>query len=157
FRQALARDPALEGVHRELGKALISLHEDAEAEKELLLAGPDDPEALYFLGGLLALSRPAEALAPLTKARALNPDFWGPLYYLGRIEVEQGHPKEALPLLERAAKLKPDEAAIQYQLGRALQKTGRAAEAKVAFDRVKQLKSRSLQREVDILSPSPKP
>jgi tetratricopeptide (TPR) repeat protein len=157
FRKALAADPALEGGHRELGKALISLHDDENAEKELRLAGGDDPEALYFLGGLLAATRPADAIAPLRQALQMTPDFWGPLYYLGRIYVDQNRIQDALPLLERAARLNPDEAAVQYQLGRALQKAGRQSEAKAAYARVRELKSRSLDKEVNILSPSAPP
>ena len=157
FRKALAADPALEGGHRELGKALISLHDDEHAEKELRLAGPDDPEALYFLGGMLASARPADAIAPLQQALRMTPDFWGPLYYLGRIYVDQNRIPDALPLLERAARLKPDEAAVQYQLGRALQKAGRQSEAKAAYAKVRELKSRSLDKEVNILSPAAPP
>jgi tetratricopeptide (TPR) repeat protein len=154
FRKALAADPALEGGHRELGKALISLHDDENAEKELRLAGPDDAEALYFLGGLLASTRPADAIAPLRQALRMTPDFWGPLYYLGRIYVDQNRIQDALPLLERAARLNPDETAVQYQLGRALQKAGRQSEARTAFAKVRELKSRSLDKEVNILSPN---
>ena len=87
----------------------------------------------------------------------MNPDFWGPLYYLGRIRLDQGRLKDALALLERAAKLKPDEPAIQYQLGRAFQKAGREPQARAAFERVKQLKATSLKGETDILSPGRSP
>jgi len=143
FRKVLQADPAFDGAHRELGKALISLNDDENAEKELREAPPDDFEALYFLGGLLARTRPAEAIPILEKARTLAPDMWGPPYYLGRIYVDQGRTTEALSLLERAAKLNPDESAIQYQLGRAFQKAGREADAKAAFDRVTKIKNRS--------------
>ena len=155
FRQTLAADPRLEGAHRELGKTLISLRDNGNAEKELRQAGPGDAEALYFLGGLLSQSRPADAIPLLRKARDATPDFWGPLYYLGRISMEQGRMAEALGLLERAAQMNPEEAAIQYQLGRALQKAGKDAEARAAFGRVKDLKSKSLRKELDILSPAP--
>jgi protein O-GlcNAc transferase len=142
FRTALESE-AVDGAHRELGKTLISLHDDENGEKELRLASPDDAEALYFLGGLLARTRPGEAIPILERARELSPDLWGPHYYLGRIYVEQGRAKEALPLLELAAKLNPAESAIQYQLGRALQKVGREAEAQAAFARVTALKNRA--------------
>jgi tetratricopeptide (TPR) repeat protein len=155
FRKALAGNPAFADAHRELGKTLISLRENEGAEKELRQTAPDDAEALYFLGGLLALSRAAEAILPLMKAHDLNPDAWGPLYYLGRVRLEQGHVREALSDLERAAKLNPDQAAIQYQLARALRKVGRDAEARIAFARVKELKSQLLQNEMDILTGSP--
>jgi protein O-GlcNAc transferase len=157
FRKAVEADPAFEDAHRELGKTLISLREDADAEAELRKCPAGDAEALYFLGGLLAQSRPGEAMPILEKASRMTPDFWGPMYYMGRIDVEQGRVKEALPLLERAARLNPNESAIQYQLGRALQKAGRAAEAGAAFARVKELKERSLDKEVHAISPDSKP
>lgn len=155
FRKVLLSDPAFDGAHRELGKALISLNDEASAEKELRQASPDDFEALYFLGGLLARTRPAEAIPILERARTMAPDMWGPPYYLGRIYVEQGRTTEALSLLERAARLNPEESAIQYQLGRALQKAGREADAKAAFARVTKIKNRSSRREVNGLNSAP--
>ena len=152
FRQALAADPKLPDAHRELGKTLVSLRDNENAEKELRLADPEDAEALYFLGGLLFQNNRSEASALLEKARRLSPDFWGPLYYLGRIQLDQGRVRAALANLEQAARLKPDEASVQYQLGRAYQKAGRGAEAHSAFDRVKQLKAASLQKEADRLA-----
>lgn len=153
FRKTLQTDPGFNVAHRELGKTLISLRENDAAERELRQADPDDPEALYFLGGLLAQERAAEAVPVLNRALELNPDAWGPLYYLGRVHLGQGHVQQALGFLERAAKRKPDEPAVQYQLGRALQKAGREAEARAAFERVKQLKATSLKSEIDVLSP----
>lgn len=141
FRKSIDADASLQDTHRELGKTLISLRDDEGAEKELRLAGQDDPEAVYFLGGLLSQKKPEEAIPLLLRAQRMTPDFWGPLYYLGRVYVELGRTREALPLLERAAKLKPDESQVQYQLGRALQKLGRAADAKAAFARVRELKN----------------
>ncbi len=154
FQKALSADPSLDGVHRELGKTLISMHDDDNAERELRLAAPDDGEAVYFLGALLSQRNAPEAITLLTQARALTPDFWGPLYYLGRIDVEQGHYAQALPLLKNAAKQRPEESAIQYQLGRALQKLGREAEARAAFARVKEIKEKALRQEVRVLSPN---
>jgi tetratricopeptide (TPR) repeat protein len=140
YQKALTADPSLEGIHRELGKAYVSLRDDAKAEQQLRQAGPDDGEALYFLGALLSRIRPAEAIPLLDQARAMNPAFWGPLYYLGRIYAERGKLQLAIPLLERAAKLNPSEAAIQYQLGRALMRVGRDAEGRSALARVQELK-----------------
>lgn len=137
YKKALTVD----GIHRELGKAYVSLRDDAKAEEELRRAGPEDGEAIYFLGALLSRVRPAEAIPLLEKARAANPDFWGPLYYLGRLQAERGQLRLAVPLLERAAKLNPNEPAIQYQLGRALLKVGREAEGRAALARVQELKS----------------
>lgn len=153
FRKALAEDTNFEGAHRELGKTLLSLRDNENAEKELRQARPDDTEALYYLGVTLSQTRPTYAIPILSKARDQNPDLWGPLFYLGRIYLDQGSANEALPLLERAAKLNPEESAIQYQLGRAYQKAGKPAAAAAAFARVKELKSRSLAKEVNALSP----
>jgi Flp pilus assembly protein TadD len=153
FRKALQADPKPEGAHRELGKTLISLRDNDGAEKELRQADERDPEALYFLGGLLALSRPDEAFPVLIRARQASPDAWGPLYYLGRIYLDRGDVKQALVCLERAAKLKADEPAVHYQLGRALRKAGREAEARNAFAVVKRLKETTLKSEIDVLSP----
>jgi tetratricopeptide (TPR) repeat protein len=146
FHKTLSADPAFEGARRELGKALISLNDEENGEKALRQAAPDDAEALYFLGGLLARSRAGEAIPILEKARELAPDLWGPPYYLGRIYIDQGRAQEALSLLERAARLNPEESAIQYQLGRVLQKLGREADARAAFARVRQIKDRSPAR-----------
>jgi tetratricopeptide (TPR) repeat protein len=153
FRQTLSADPAFDGAHRELGKTLVSLRDNDNAEKELRQAAPNDAEALYFLGALLSRKRVPEAITLLNRAKVLSPDFWGPLYYLGRIDMEEGRAKEAIPLFERAARLNPEESAIQYQLGRALQKAGRENEARAAFARVKTMKEKSLRKAVDILSP----
>ena len=152
YRKTLEADASFEGVHRELGKAYISLREDAKAAEELRKAGPGDGEALYFLGALLSRSRAQEAVPLLEKAGAMNPGFWGPPYYLGRLYASQTKWKLALPLLERAAKLNPEEPAVQYQLGRALIALGREAEGRAALARVRELEGRSVQREVDVLS-----
>ncbi len=157
FRQTLKDDPESGDAHRELGKTLISLRDNDNAERELLQAGSDDAEAVYFLGGLVAQSGRKEAIPILTKARDLSPEAWGPLYYLGRVYLDLGEANKALPVLEHAARLKPDEAAIQYQLGRALQKTGRPADASAAFARVKELKAKSLKSEIDVLSSGREP
>ncbi len=153
LQQTVQADDSFDGVHRELGKAFTSLRRDEEAQTELRKAGSDDAEALYFLGALVSRTRPTEGIALLTRAHLMTPDFWGPLYYLGRIAVEQRKPQEAVLFLKKASILKPDESAIQYQLAKAFQQLGRDTEAKAAFARVKQLKSRSLQNAVDILSP----
>jgi tetratricopeptide (TPR) repeat protein len=157
FRKTLKADPAFDGAHRELGKTLISLRDDAGAQQELRLAAPDDVEAHYYLGALLAKTGRAEAIPLLIEAQAANPDSWGAPYYLGRVYLEWDRAKEALPFLERAGKLRPDESAIQYQLGRAFRKTGREAEARAAFARVKSLKAASLQNESEIVSPQQGP
>jgi tetratricopeptide (TPR) repeat protein len=153
FRKAMEAGTPSGDAHRELGKTLISLRDNDAAARELRLAGPEDSEALYFLGGVLAQENRSEAVVLLEKARSLNPDFWGSWYYLGKFLLDHGDVRAALADLASAAQLRPDESAVQYQLGRAYQKSGRAVEAKAAFERVRLLKARSLQHEVDTLRP----
>jgi tetratricopeptide (TPR) repeat protein len=157
FRKTLAADPHFDGAHRELGKTLISLRNDAEAEKELRQAAPGDTEAAYYLGALLAKAGKAEAIPLLLQTREANPDSWGASYYLGRAYLEQGRLKEAVESLERAARVRPDEPTVQYQLSRALQKSGREEEARAAFARVKRLKTASREHESEIVSPQQGP
>ena len=153
FRAALQNADTAADAHRELGKTLISLRRDEEAEQELRLSNPDDAEAAYFLGALLWRTKPAEAASLLRRAHGLTPDFWGPLYYLGRLNVQEGRLKEGIPQLEQAARLKPGLAAIPYQLAAAYKRAGRDAEAKAALARVKELNGNALREEVGILTP----
>ncbi len=153
FAQSLAADPHFPDAHRELGKTLTSLRRDGEAEAELRQAGSDDAEAKYFLGALFWREKPEEAAKLLTKAHDLTPDFWGPLYYLGRLNVERSHLDEGIRQLQQAAKLKPERSAIFYQLAIAYKRAGREAEAKAALAHVKNLNSRALQNEIDIIAP----
>ena len=152
FKQTIADDPHFAGAHRELGKTLISLRNNEEAEKQLRLEDPDDGEAAYFLGALLWRTKPVEALALLNRARNDTPDFWGPLYYLGRLNIEEGRLDEGIAQLKQAARLKPDSSTIYYQLALAYKRKGQAAEAKAALARVKELGGQSLQKEIDVIS-----
>ncbi|MCU1326952.1 MAG: hypothetical protein JWN34_2322 [Bryobacterales bacterium] len=152
FRKALQADPRLSDAHRELGKTLVSLRDNPAAVKELRLADPGDAEALYFLGGVLAQENDPTAVAVLEKARAMNPDFWGSWYYLGKLQFEQGKLKESLVNLERAAKLKPDESAVIYQLGRAYQRAARPTDAQAAFEKVRQLKAAAQQKDAEAMN-----
>src|SRR5438067_2029323 len=79
----------------------------------------------------------------LERARELNPGFWGPWFYLGKIEFQSKRAREAVPLLEKAAELNPGEASVYYQLGRALADCGRAEDAKHALDRVREINARA--------------
>jgi tetratricopeptide (TPR) repeat protein len=77
FRKAMEAGTLSGDAHRGLGKTLISLRNNDAAGQELRLADPEDSEALYFLGGILAQENRPEAVMVPEKARGLNPDFWG--------------------------------------------------------------------------------
>jgi tetratricopeptide (TPR) repeat protein len=152
YRAVLAADGNHAGAHRELGKVLVS-QRDPAAEKEFAAAlnqDPNDSEALYFLGGfLMQQDRLQEAVAPLERARELNPGFWGTYFYLGKMKFQTDHPREAVPLLQKAAELNPGETAVYYQLGRARSACGREAEARRAMERVREIKSRELDKAIE--------
>jgi superkiller protein 3 len=141
--------PAFPGVHLELGKVYISLRRTDEATRELELAlkeKPDDADASYFLGGLLAQGEHyTEAIPYLERARKVKPDFWAPYFYLGKAKLRLEQPAEAVVLLQRAVALNPDEASAYFQLGKALQSCGRQVEARDALRRVAELRAVALE------------
>jgi cytochrome c-type biogenesis protein CcmH/NrfG len=146
FLEALRLDPNSPGVHLELGKVYISQRRTDDAIRELkmvLKTNPDDPDASYFLGGLLVQveARYKEAIPYLERARKLKPDSWAACFYLGKAKLRLGQPAEAVVLLQRAVELNPDEASAYYQLGRALQACGRQVEARRAIRRVRDLRA----------------
>ncbi len=146
FREALRLDPSLPGVHLELGKVYISQRRTDDAIRELQLVlkeNPNDPDANYFLGGVLVQleSRYGDAIPYLERARKLKPDAWAAYYYLGKAQLKLEHPAEAVVLLERAVELNPDEASAYYQLGQALRICGKAAEAGRALRRFRELRA----------------
>jgi predicted Zn-dependent protease len=151
FRTSLLADPRLPTVHRELGKVLISLHQNADAEKELSLAirqDREDGEAYYFLGALELQEHKLDAAgAYLETARELLPDSWAVYFYLGRLRQQEAKPAEAVTLLQRAARLNPVESSIYYRLAQALKSAGREAESRAVLQRVKDLKAKDLQRD----------
>jgi superkiller protein 3 len=149
FLEVLRLHPAFPGVHLELGKVYISLRRTDEATRELDLAlkeKPDDVDASYFLGGLLAQGdHYTEAIPYLERARKVKPDFWAPYFYLGKAKLRLEQPAEAVVLLQRAVALNPDEASAYFQLGRALQACGRQVEARDALRRVAELRAAALE------------
>lgn len=146
FREALRLDPNLPGVHLELGKVFISQRRTDDAVRELqvvLKENPSDPDANYFLGGVLVQleSRYSDAIPYLERARKLKPDAWAAYYYLGKAKLKLEQPAEAVLLLQRAVALNPDEASAYYQLGLALQSCGKATEATRALRRFRELRA----------------
>jgi len=149
FLQVLRLNPTFPGVHLELGKVYISLRRTEDAIRELKLAlqeNQGDPDASYFLGGLLVQEgRYAEGIPYLERAKTAKPDFWAPHFYLGKAKLRLEKPAEAVVMLQRAVKLSPDEASAYYLLGQALQACGRGPEARQALSRVRDLRAGALE------------
>jgi protein O-GlcNAc transferase len=145
FREALRAQPGIPTGHRELGKALIGLHRDADAERELNAALHDDredAEAFFFLGKAeLQENQLDEAAANLEAAQQRLPDYWAIFYDLGRLHQRQKEPADAVAMFFRAAQLNPKRAAVYEALGAALRGAGHESEARTALQRAKELKS----------------
>jgi tetratricopeptide (TPR) repeat protein len=153
-RKTLAADSGFPGAHRELGKALVSLH-SAGAEKELDVAVAEDANdgvAAYYLGvAMLQDSKVEEASSQLEKAIRLDPGFWGSYYYLGKVKLQTQRWEQAVPLLRKAVALNAGAAVAFYELGRALNATGQTAEAELAMQRVRELRAEELQQDTKAL------
>lgn len=153
-RKTLADDRSFPGAHRELGKALVSLHSsDAVTElRTAVVQDPNDSVAAYYLGvALLQDGKPEEAAPHLEESLRMDPNFWGSYYYLGNVKLQSGQPEAAIPLLRKAVELNADAAVAFYELGRALMAAGQTEEAERAMQRVKQLRAIDLEHDVQAL------
>jgi tetratricopeptide (TPR) repeat protein len=141
------------GARLEVGRALVGLH-DPEAIVELtgaVHAAPDDPQAHYYLGvALMQADRVEEAAQSLERSRALDANFWGTWFYLGKARLKQDA-GAAIPLLQRAAELNPNAATVFYELGLALKAGGREEDARRAMDRVREIRARELRADEEAL------
>ncbi len=118
---------------------LVVLYGDEQAMlkkfKERLDAAPDDPEANYAYGLILArVGNRDEAIKRLKKAlekKAFDPYI---LVDLGRIYFIEGRYAEALKTLEGAMSIGPNDPLGLFYLGRTRLETGHFAEAAEAFE-----------------------
>jgi protein O-GlcNAc transferase len=90
--------------------------------------------------GYAQLGRPADALACLDRAIALDPKFIGALIERGNMLLELARPAEALMAFVRVLELDPAETAAFNGAGNALLDDGRAAEAAGFFARALDLR-----------------
>jgi Flp pilus assembly protein TadD len=141
------------GARLELGRALIGIHHSA-AIVELTTAvreTPEDPQAHYYLGiALMQQDRIDDAARSLERSRALDANFWGTWFYLGKARLKQDA-SAAIPLLQRAAELNANAAIVFYELGLALKAAGREDDARRAMDRVREIRARELHADEEAL------
>ena len=151
FRAVLALQPDLPGAHRELGRTLLGMHQNADAERELRLAiqaDPTDASALYSLGALLVQSsRFADGRTILEQAQNAAPDSWATAFYLGKAAYELHDTPLAEKQLRRATELNPDEPGAPYLLARILRAEGHTDEAAQLMQRVSALHATALDAE----------
>ncbi len=114
---------------RRLDRALVIARQAVDVD-------PHDPSTLFYLGTVLLLhrdDRAAEAVEPLRKALASNPDWIPCLQNLGVALAYSGRIDEAIRHLERARDLQPRAPGVRVGLGNAYLKVNRFAAARKEF------------------------
>ncbi|MBE9606089.1 tetratricopeptide repeat protein [Acetobacteraceae bacterium H6797] len=132
-RSALAVSP----FQRALGLHRANRLAEAEAGyRALLRQSPQHPDALHFLGIVLAQQgRPAEAIHFLRRATRLAPRQGAILANLGNALKDAGEPEEALRAYDQALRLAPDDATTLTNRGQLLAALGSLDEALDSHDR----------------------
>ncbi|MCC6580379.1 MAG: tetratricopeptide repeat protein, partial [Phycisphaeraceae bacterium] len=161
FEQALALSPRLVGARRNLAVALMTLGEDEQARRQLLMVvrmTPDDALALRLLGELAFRGRDVDgAEAWLARSLERMPRQANVLDMLARIAAFRGDWDQARMRLEEAMKADPDRSATVETLtivAKRMAKAGQAVAAAAWLDAViAQLVSRHApQRDIELLN-----
>lgn len=136
YRTAIAKAPALAGLHLALGELFVAsgnpqkAYEEFEAE---LKVDPYSAQALYRLGALLTdRGDLAGALDRLRRADSIRPDMPQTLLELGRAEALSGRLAEADAYLRRVIEIEgksPLAKTAHYQRSQILRRLGKIAEA----------------------------
>ena len=159
YRQVLATNPQLPGIHFRLGRLLLSapttsataLSEARREFEEELKNDPNNAGAAYVLGELARRERqwPA-AIDYFGRAVKLDPSFADAFIGLGRSLIANRRFPDAVEPLERAVKLQPENPAGHYHLGIAYSRIGRTGEADKEAAVFKEISEKSRQSKVDI-------
>jgi tetratricopeptide (TPR) repeat protein len=139
FRRTISLYPGWAGGYVGLIESYIregdldsALHCAEQAVREM----PGDPSTQFYLGRVLLLhqdGRSVEAIGPLRRALASDPDWIDCLHNLGTALLNTGQVDEAIERLDRARELQPRSAAIRIDLGRAYLQARRPASARGEF------------------------
>lgn len=137
YRQAIAIDPHLPGVHFELAELLHTATDEAvkrEAEQEYhaaLLENAEDEKSIFRLAEIDAQKGNIEqSYKEYTKAVELQPGDAEAKLGLAKTLIGMNQTDKALALLEDAVQLEPTNATAHYRLGTLYRKMGRADDAK---------------------------
>lgn len=137
YRQAIALDPHLPGVHYELGELLNTSGDPAikkQAEQEFhtaLLENPQDERAVLSLADIAAQrGETQQAFQDYSRAVALQPSDADAKLGLAKTLMEMNQPDKALPLVEQAVQLDPTNATAHYRLAILDRRAGRTDEAR---------------------------
>jgi tetratricopeptide (TPR) repeat protein len=136
YREALALDPQLPGLHFELAEALHASavpaeKEEAEAEyKASLAVSPFDEESDRRLGEIAAArNNQQEAYEYYSRAVQLQPNDAEANIDLAKTLVSMNQPEKAEALFERSIQLDPTIAVAHYRLSLLYRNAGRTADA----------------------------
>jgi tetratricopeptide (TPR) repeat protein len=104
--------------------------------KKAVLLDPDDPRSQFaYAFALISVGRQPEALAPLQRGVALDPDYSSEAWFnLGSLLRGQGDPGAAAGAFRRALKLRPADPGYLVGLSAALAESGQLAKALEAAD-----------------------
>jgi predicted Zn-dependent protease len=162
YRQAIAIDPRLPGIHFELAELLNTSADTRmkqEALQEYLLAlkeNPLDVKSQSRLGDVyLQQSDLKQAFSYYSQALALQPNNPDANFGLAKTLIAMGQENKALPILEHVVQIDPTNATAHYRLSALYRKQGRSEEAKHELDeflKYKQMKEklRALYKEMQV-------
>jgi tetratricopeptide (TPR) repeat protein len=153
YGRLVAADPDSPGVHTGLGALALRRGDYAAARQHLaraLALGEAGARTHFEYAMLLRDSggSPAEVLAALRKAVALNPLFAEAHFMLGGALLRNGRRNEALAHLQKAASLLPRQSSLWHALALALHEAGRADEARRAAWRALEAAATSAEEEM---------
>ncbi|HTM48255.1 MAG TPA: ASPIC/UnbV domain-containing protein [Bryobacteraceae bacterium] len=134
FETALARGDGSDELRNNYAAVLIAAGDTARAGR-LLGEMPERPEALVNLGLLyLSSNRASQAVAPLEKATALQPDDGAAWGALGMAYSASDRKREAIAALEKAQALGGRGSNQANELGILYMESGQAPLAKIQFE-----------------------
>jgi tetratricopeptide (TPR) repeat protein len=142
YREVLAQNPRMPGIHYRLGRILLSkpnfspeVAEQAkqEIQKELQI-DPSNAGAEYVLGALARQNQQwDDAIQHFSRAAKLDAGFGDAFLDLGSALASVKRYSEAIAPLETAVKLQPQNPAAHYNLAVAYRRDGRKSDADREF------------------------
>jgi cytochrome c-type biogenesis protein CcmH/NrfG len=147
YKQAIAINPHLPGVHFELADLLHTSEDPAikkEAEQEYRTAvteNPQDEKAICKLGEIAAQKGDVQqTYDDYAKAVQLQPSDADAKLGLAKALIEMDEPGKALPLLEASVQLEPTNSNAHYRLATLYKKMGRPEDARREIELYKKYK-----------------
>lgn len=162
YRQAIAIDPNLPGVHFELGELLHDSQDarvrlEAEHEYRAALAqNPDDEKSICRMAEIdLSAGNNQSSVQRYARAIELRPSDSDARLGMAKGLIEMDQLEKAQALLEEVVQMEPTNAAAHYRLGTLYRKIGRTEDAKREIDQFKKYKElkaklRALYKELQI-------